>query len=106
MAKEAKVKGKPLKARNRFLREKKEQARKQAQERQAAYDALTVEQKLAKLDAGGFVATKQRAKLTAALATTKIVTPVEPPAPTPEVKKKEKKGHQARRQAKHDKKAG
>lgn len=53
----------PKHARNKFLREKKERKQREAQERQAAYDALTVEQKVAKLDAGGYVAAKQRAKL-------------------------------------------
>lgn len=37
--------------------------REQAEQRNAEYAKLTVEQKLAKLDAGGFTATKQRAKL-------------------------------------------
>lgn len=41
------------------------QRRKFAEERQAAYDKLSKEQKIAKLDAGRFVATKQRAKLNA-----------------------------------------
>lgn len=41
--------------------------RLEAYERQDAYDKLTVAQKIAKLDAGGFTATKQRAKLQAAL---------------------------------------
>jgi len=45
----------------------REERRKQAEERNAEYAKLTVEQKLAKLDAGGFAAKKQRAKLTAAL---------------------------------------
>lgn len=34
-----------------------------AEERQAAYDSLTIEQKIAKLDAGKFRALKERAKL-------------------------------------------
>ena len=39
--------------------------RKAAEERQAAYDKLTIEQKIKRLDDGGFVAAKQRAKLLA-----------------------------------------
>jgi hypothetical protein len=41
--------------------------RKLAEERQGAYNKLTIEQKLKKLDAGNFVAKKQRAKLLAQL---------------------------------------
>lgn len=37
--------------------------RKQAAERQAVHNALTTEQKIAKLDAGGFTASKERKKL-------------------------------------------
>jgi len=43
------------------------QRRADAEARQVAYDKLTVEQKLARLDAGNFVATKQRARLEAQL---------------------------------------
>lgn len=51
-------------------RQMKESRRKQAAERQAAYDALTIEQKLAKLPpAPG--AKRQRAKLEAALSAVK-----------------------------------
>jgi hypothetical protein len=44
---------------------KAEQEKRQteAKERQEAYNKLTVEQKLAKLDKGNFTATRQRAKL-------------------------------------------
>lgn len=45
----------------------REERRKVAEERNAQYAAMTTEQKLAKLDAGGFAAKKQRAKLQAAL---------------------------------------
>ncbi len=41
----------------------KAQRRKEAEERQAAYDKLTIDQKIDKLNAGGFAATKQRKKL-------------------------------------------
>jgi len=40
-----------------------EQKRLKAQERQAKYDALTTAEKLAKLDQGGFAATKERTRL-------------------------------------------
>lgn len=43
--------------------QKLEMRRKEAQERQKAYDKLTTEQKLAKLDSGGFTASRQREKL-------------------------------------------
>jgi hypothetical protein len=46
-----------------FLQAAKEKRRKDAEARQAAYNLLTFEQKLAKLDAGGHKATKQRYKL-------------------------------------------
>lgn len=46
-----------------IARAKKEQRRKEALERQAAYDDLTPTEKLAKLDKGGFRAKKQRARL-------------------------------------------
>ncbi len=99
---------KPQRSRNKFLREKRDRKRAEAQARQAAYDALTLEQKLAKLE--GFAAVKQRAKL---LATTIKLNEVEaakvdallanPPEPT-ETLKKAMKGTKARRQAKKDKK--
>ncbi len=41
----------------------KELKRKEAADRQAEYDSLTKEQKLAKLDRGGYRAIKQRDKL-------------------------------------------
>lgn len=41
----------------------KKQRAEEAAVRKAAYDALTTEQKLARLDAGGFKATKERLKL-------------------------------------------
>lgn len=40
-----------------------ERRREDAKARQAEYNSLTIAQKLARLDAGGFVAKKQRAKL-------------------------------------------
>lgn len=40
----------------------KEKLRTEAEARQAKYKLLTVEQKIAKLDAGGFTASKQRYK--------------------------------------------
>lgn len=43
----------------------REQRQADAKTRQTAYKTLTVAQKLAKLDSGGFTATKQRAKLAA-----------------------------------------
>lgn len=43
----------------------KQTLRADALGRQAAYDALTVDQKIAALEANGFTATKQRAKLIA-----------------------------------------
>jgi hypothetical protein len=103
MAKDAmKAGSKPQRARNKFLREKRQQAREQAKERQKAYDALTIEQKLAKLDKGGFTATKQRAKLDSqakgATIPVKLVVVEEP------IQAKEKKGQKAAKQAKKDKK--
>lgn len=53
----------PRFARNKFLREERAQKRVQAQTRQSEYDKLTPQQKLAKLDRGGFTATKEREKL-------------------------------------------
>lgn len=41
----------------------KAQKREEAELRKASYQALTTEQKLAKLDAGKFTASKQRLKL-------------------------------------------
>lgn len=41
---------------------KREQRRKDAETRQAAYNKLTIDEKIAKLDAGGFTANKQRHK--------------------------------------------
>lgn len=45
----------------------KDALRTEAKTRQSEYDKLTLEQKVARLDAGGFTATKQRAKLAAQL---------------------------------------
>ncbi len=45
----------------------KDQRREEGKVRQAAYSLLTVQEKLAKLDAGGFAATRQRAKFAAML---------------------------------------
>jgi hypothetical protein len=42
----------------------KNQKRLEALERQTEYDNLLTKEKLAKLDAGGFAAVKQRARLT------------------------------------------
>lgn len=44
---------------------RKEQRRKDGEVRQAAYNKLTTAEKIAKLDAGGHAATKQRARLLA-----------------------------------------
>jgi hypothetical protein len=41
----------------------KTQKRIEAEERQEDYDAMSTKQKLAKLDKGGFVATKERKRL-------------------------------------------
>ena len=49
----------------------KAQRQAEAKVRQEAYDKLTPQQKLAKLDAGGFAASKQRAKLAAQIAAEK-----------------------------------
>jgi hypothetical protein len=43
--------------------EHKRQLQLMAEARQLAYDALTTEEKIAKLDAGGFRAVRQRARL-------------------------------------------
>jgi hypothetical protein len=43
----------------------KDAKRTEATARQTAYDKLTIDEKIARLDAGGFIATKQRAKLVA-----------------------------------------
>lgn len=53
----------PKYARNKFAREEKDRKRAEAAVRQAAYDALTIDQKLAKL--GDRPAVKQRIKLAA-----------------------------------------
>lgn len=45
----------------------REERRLQAETRNAEFAKLTPEQKLAKLDAGGFAAKKQRAKIQASL---------------------------------------
>lgn len=47
------------------LDRQKAQRKVEAEARQAKYNSLTTQQKLDKLDAGKFVATKQRAKLKA-----------------------------------------
>jgi len=64
MAKVGMPKTKPQRTRNKFLREHREDLQVQAKVRQGLYDKLSVPQKLAKLDAGGYVAAKQRARLT------------------------------------------
>lgn len=50
-----------------ILKQAKAQRKLEAEQRQAEYNKLTPQQKLAKLDAGGFTATKERAKLLAQL---------------------------------------
>lgn len=47
--------------------EKKERLRREAEERNAAYQKLTAQQKIDKLNAGAWRAKKQRAKLEAEL---------------------------------------
>lgn len=107
MAKEIfKSKGKPLRARNKVLREEKARRQAEAAARQEAYNALTLEQKIAKLDAKGYVAAKQRIKLAQPSAGEKIVQALtEAVTATPEPEPpKEKKGAKARRQERKDKK--
>ena len=48
----------------------KDERRAAAEARQTAYNKLTVKQKLDKLDAGGYKATKQRGKLNALVSKT------------------------------------
>lgn len=99
----------PKYARNKFSREEKDRKRSEAETRQAIYNALTPEQKLAKLDAGGFTAAKQRIKIqmqesfdkAKAASNTLSITNDNGEVITP----KDKKGAKARKQAKKDKKA-
>lgn len=105
MAKDIKVKGKPLRARNKFLREDRERKRVEAATRQESRNARTVEQQIAKLDAGGYVAAKERLRLLSrATQDAQVVVDaiVEKTMPEPP---KEKKGQKARRQNRKDKNA-
>jgi hypothetical protein len=54
---------KPQRARNKFLREERERKAAEAAVRKELREKRTAAQQLAKLDAGGFVAKKERAKL-------------------------------------------
>jgi len=62
------IKG-PRKNHKRGIDEQQKAQRKlEAETRQAEYNKLTPQEKLARLDAGGFTASKQRAKLAALVA--------------------------------------
>lgn len=107
MAKSA-LKGgmKPQRARNKFLREERDRKRKEAAARQDAANSRTPVEQLAKLDAGGYVAAKERIKLHSRInqgqeaISKKELTEL----PVLEEPKKDKKGTKARRQSKKDKK--
>jgi hypothetical protein len=107
MAKNTMSKGeKPKFARNRFSREEKDRKRAEAEARQASYDSMTAEQKIAKLDACGFAAVKERLKIWAGKQAKAIADDVEKTVLNELVEHaKEKRGTKARKQAKKDKKA-
>lgn len=97
-----KVTSKPLRARNLVLRSERSRKRAEAKVRKDIYDSLSTEQKLAKLDAGGFVAAKQRAKLALPGLIAKAQ---EERAKLPGAEPEFKKGAKAERQRRKDKKA-
>ena|SRR6266545_1854885 len=94
----SKAKLKPQRARNSFARANRKHRQDEAKARQAAYDALTTEQKIAKLDAGGYAAVKQRIKLLDAFQKTapvlvEVAVGIEAKGQKPNKHKNDKKGH-------------
>lgn len=65
----------PKYSRNKFLREAKQKRQDEAAVRQAAAEARTPAQQIARLDAKGYVATKERAKLAAKTVSPKTEVP-------------------------------
>jgi hypothetical protein len=64
---------KPLRARNKFLRENNERKAFEAKVRQEISDKLSVAERLTKLDVGGYVAAKERIKLHQKIAAAPVV---------------------------------
>jgi hypothetical protein len=85
-------------------KERREARQKEATHRKTAYEGLTVAQKLAKLDQGGFTAKKQRERLAKPTASEKAIptVPAEPQQPqaTPEERLAAKKARKLARAAK------
>lgn len=95
---------KPMRARNSFLRAERERKAAEAKVRKELAAGRSPDEQIRRLDAAGYTAAKERAKLAAIIAEGVKKLVVEAPEAVAEVVAKEKKGQKAKRQSKNDKK--